>query len=87
MLALLVVDNALTLSIEFPEKNNGRNVRAPFLLSQTLAPAMIAQRWGKIINISSQTGVIALENHAAYATSKGALNSLTKILDGRMGSS
>ena len=56
------------------------NVRAPFLLAQALGPAMIAQRWGKVINISSQTGVIALDDHAAYATSKGALNSLTKSL-------
>lgn len=56
------------------------NLRAPFLLAQTLAPAMIAQRWGKIINVSSQTGVIALDDHAAYAASKGGLNALTKSL-------
>jgi NAD(P)-dependent dehydrogenase (short-subunit alcohol dehydrogenase family) len=56
------------------------NLRAPFLTARTLAPAMIAQRWGKIINISSQTGVIALDDHAAYAASKGGLNALTKSL-------
>ncbi len=56
------------------------NLRAPFLTARTLAPAMIAQRWGKVINISSQTGVIALDDHAAYATSKGGLNALTKSL-------
>ena len=56
------------------------NLRAPFLTARTLAPAMIAQRWGKIIMISSQTGVIALDDHAAYATSKGGLNALTKSL-------
>jgi NAD(P)-dependent dehydrogenase (short-subunit alcohol dehydrogenase family) len=56
------------------------NLRAPFLLAQALAPGMIAQRWGKIINISSQTGVIALDDHAAYAASKGGLNALTKSL-------
>ena len=56
------------------------NLRAPFLLAQALAPAMIAQRWGKIINISSQTGIVALEDHAAYASSKGGLNALTKSL-------
>lgn len=56
------------------------NLRAPFLLSQVLAPKMIAQRWGKIVNISSQTGVIAIDEHAAYAASKGGLNSLTKSL-------
>ena len=32
---------------------------------------MMERRMGKIINISSQTGVIALADHAAYATSKG----------------
>ena len=56
------------------------NLRAPFILSQALAPAMIAQRRGKIVNISSQTGVIALDDHAAYASSKGGLNALTKSL-------
>ena len=56
------------------------NLRAPFLTARTLAPAMIAQRWGKVINISSQTGVIALDDHAAYASSKGGLNALTKSL-------
>jgi NAD(P)-dependent dehydrogenase (short-subunit alcohol dehydrogenase family) len=56
------------------------NLRAPFLMARTLAPSMIAQRWGKIINISSQTGVIALDDHSGYASSKGGLNALTKSL-------
>lgn len=56
------------------------NLRAPFLLAKGVAPQMIAARSGKIINISSQTGVIALADHAAYAASKGGLNALTKSL-------
>jgi NAD(P)-dependent dehydrogenase (short-subunit alcohol dehydrogenase family) len=56
------------------------NLRAPFLLARELAPAMIAQAWGKVVMISSQTGVVALEDHAAYAASKGGLNALTKSL-------
>ena len=71
---------ALELSLDDWDATMAVNVRAPFLLAQALAPAMIAQRWGKIVNISSQTGVIALDDHAAYATSKGALNALTKSL-------
>ena len=71
---------ALELSLTDWEETMAVNLRAPFLLSQTLAPAMIAQRWGKIVNISSQTGVIALDDHAAYASSKGGLNALTKSL-------
>ena len=56
------------------------NLTAPFVLSKALLPGMIARKAGKIINISSQTGVIALPDHAAYATSKGGLNALTKSL-------
>ncbi|MCF3932425.1 glucose 1-dehydrogenase [Acuticoccus sp. M5D2P5] len=71
---------ALELTAEDWDLSMAVNVRAPFLLSRALAPAMIAQRSGKIVNISSQTGVIALDDHAAYASSKGALNALTKSL-------
>jgi NAD(P)-dependent dehydrogenase (short-subunit alcohol dehydrogenase family) len=71
---------ALDLSLADWEATMAVNLRAPFLLAQALAPGMIAQRWGKIINISSQTGVIALDDHAAYAASKGGLNALTKSL-------
>ena len=56
------------------------NLRAPYLLAQALAPKMIAQGTGKIINVSSQAGVVALEGHAAYAASKGGLNILTKVM-------
>ncbi|MCV3274088.1 SDR family NAD(P)-dependent oxidoreductase [Roseobacter sinensis] len=56
------------------------NLTAPFILSKALLPGMISRRRGKIINISSQTGVIALQDHAAYASSKGGLNALTKSL-------
>ena len=71
---------ALDLALEDWEASMALNVRAPFLLSQAVAPGMIARRWGKIVNVSSQTGVIALDGHAAYAASKGALNALTKSL-------
>ncbi len=56
------------------------NLRAPYLLAQALAPNMIAQGSGKIINVSSQAGVVAIEGHAAYAASKGGLNMLTKVM-------
>lgn len=56
------------------------NLRAPYLLAQALAPKMIEQRSGKIINISSQAGVVAIEGHASYAASKGGLNMLTKVM-------
>lgn len=71
---------ALQFSTDAWDQMMAVNLRAPFLTARTLAPAMFAQRWGKVINISSQTGVIALDDHAAYASSKGGLNALTKSL-------
>ena len=57
------------------------NLRAPFLLSQALAPQMIARKSGKIINVSSQTSsIVALVDHGAYAASKGGLNALTMVM-------
>ncbi|MGB8814376.1 MAG: SDR family oxidoreductase [Paracoccaceae bacterium] len=78
--AITHVGPATTFPVEQWDQIMAVNLRAPFLLAQALGPAMIAQNWGKIINISSQTGVIALDDHAAYASSKGGLNALTKSL-------
>jgi NAD(P)-dependent dehydrogenase (short-subunit alcohol dehydrogenase family) len=59
---------------------NAVNLRAPYLLAQALVPNMIKQKMGKIINISSQSGVVALDDHGAYGASKGGLNMLTKVM-------
>ena len=56
------------------------NLRAPFLLAQVLAPRMIERKRGKIINVSSQTGIVAIPDHCAYAASKNGLNALTKAM-------
>ena len=70
----------LDAPLAYWEETLAVNLRAPYLLAQALAPRMIAQRSGKIINVSSQAGVVALEGHAAYAASKGGLNMLTKVM-------
>jgi 2-deoxy-D-gluconate 3-dehydrogenase len=41
---------------------------------------MIKKKRGKIINIASQAGVVALDNHAAYSASKAGIISITKTL-------
>jgi 2-deoxy-D-gluconate 3-dehydrogenase len=56
------------------------NLRAPFLLAREVVPGMIAQKQGKIINVSSQAGIAALDAHGAYCASKGGLNMLTKVM-------
>lgn len=59
---------------------NNVNLRAPYLLAQALVPNMIKQKMGKVINISSQSGVVALDDHGAYGASKGGLNMLTRVM-------
>lgn len=75
-----LIGSMLDYSADDWDRTMAINLRAPFLLAKGLAPQMIAAKAGKIINISSQTGVIALSGHAAYASSKGGLNALTKSL-------
>jgi 2-deoxy-D-gluconate 3-dehydrogenase len=70
----------LETSLEDWEATQATNLRAPFILAQTVVPQMIAQRSGKIINVSSQAGSIALEGHGMYSASKGGLNMLTKTM-------
>ena len=56
------------------------NLRAPWLMGAG-CPALLKRSWrGRIINISSQAGVIAIEDHAAYGASKAGLINLTKVM-------
>lgn len=73
-------DSVLDTKIEDWDRMMAVNLRAPFLLAQALGPAMIAQKRGKVINIASQTGPVAIEDHSAYAASKNGLIALTKSL-------
>ena len=56
------------------------NLKACFFVAQAVGRVMIRQRAGRIINVSSQTGTVAIPLRAAYCSSKGALNLLTKVL-------
>jgi gluconate 5-dehydrogenase len=58
----------------------GVNLDAPFFLAQALAPAMIARRWGRIINIASLQSQRAFPMSAAYGASKGGVAQLTRAL-------
>jgi NAD(P)-dependent dehydrogenase (short-subunit alcohol dehydrogenase family) len=56
------------------------NLKALFFCAQAVGKVMIQQKKGKIINISSQTGTVAIPQRAAYCSSKGGVNQLTKLL-------
>jgi NAD(P)-dependent dehydrogenase (short-subunit alcohol dehydrogenase family) len=56
------------------------NVKASFFTAQALGRHMIEQGGGRIINMSSQAGFIALQDEAIYCTSKAAINHMTRNL-------
>jgi NAD(P)-dependent dehydrogenase (short-subunit alcohol dehydrogenase family) len=56
------------------------NVKASFFTAQAIGKQMIKQGAGRIINISSQAGFVALQDEAIYCTSKAAINHLTRNL-------
>jgi NAD(P)-dependent dehydrogenase (short-subunit alcohol dehydrogenase family) len=56
------------------------NLRAVFFLCQAAGRHMIQQQYGRIINISSQAGAVALPLRAAYCASKAGVNLMTKVL-------
>ena len=57
------------------------NLKAAFFMAQAVGNTMIDQgRGGRIINMTSQTGSVALIKRAAYCASKAGLNLVTKVL-------
>jgi NAD(P)-dependent dehydrogenase (short-subunit alcohol dehydrogenase family) len=56
------------------------NVKGLFFASQAAGRVMIRQGYGRIVNLSSQAGFIALPTEAIYCASKAAVAHLTKCL-------
>ena len=56
------------------------NVKGLFFASQAVGRVMIAQGSGRIINLSSQAGFVALPGEAIYCASKAAVAHLTRCL-------
>jgi len=56
------------------------NVKGTFFASQAAGRVMIRQKHGRIINMSSQAGFVALPTESVYCTSKAAIVHLTKCL-------
>ena len=56
------------------------NLDGPFICCKALVPAMIAQKYGRIVNIASIAGKEGNPNASAYSASKAAVIGLTKSL-------
>ena len=56
------------------------NVRGGFFCSQAVAKNMIKNKFGRIIFISSQSGLIGIPGQAVYCATKGAIINLVRTL-------
>lgn len=77
---IALIDSLMDAKVEDWDATMAVNLRAPFLLAREVVPGMIKQNAGKIVNVSSQAGVVGLDGHGAYCASKGGLNMLTKVM-------
>jgi NAD(P)-dependent dehydrogenase (short-subunit alcohol dehydrogenase family) len=61
------------------------NVRGPYLMVRHVAPHMMAQRSGKIVNIASGAAYKGVPRMLPYVTSKGAMLAFTRALSRELG--
>jgi NAD(P)-dependent dehydrogenase (short-subunit alcohol dehydrogenase family) len=70
--------------LEFPEDMwdliLSTNLKGYFLMAQAVVPQMLERGYGKVINMGSILGTVALPMQAAYASSKGGVDQLTKVM-------
>lgn len=67
-------------TVEDWDRTQDVNLRAPWLMAKAAFPYLKASARGRVVNIASQAGVIALLEHAAYGASKAGLINLTKVM-------
>lgn len=56
------------------------NVRGGFFCAQAVAPQMIAQGFGRVVFVSSQSGLIGIPGQPVYCAAKGAIINLVRAL-------
>jgi NAD(P)-dependent dehydrogenase (short-subunit alcohol dehydrogenase family) len=71
---------AETFPLEKLDEILGINVRGNFLMARDCGKVMVQQGSGKIINIASLLTYQGLNGVSAYATSKGSIGSMTRVL-------
>src|SRR5204863_2633715 len=89
-----LVNNAGTsrdgLALRYPTDDLDRtirtNLRGTFLASRTALRAMLKERWGRIVNVSSAVAIRGNVGQAAYAASKAGILGATRALAREVGS-
>lgn len=61
------------------------NLKGTFLCSQAAAKEMMKQRFGRIVNIASVSGILGTPGQANYASSKAGIIALTKTFARELG--
>lgn len=56
------------------------NLRGLFFMTQAVARHMVSRGYGRIVNMSSQGGLVGIRRHAVYSATKGGVNQLTRVL-------
>jgi len=56
------------------------NLKGLFFCCQAAARVMLPRGYGRIVNLSSQAGLVGIPRHAVYSASKGGVNQLTRVL-------
>lgn len=90
---ILVNNAAMARSTRFGELSAAEwretvevNLTAPFLLTKAVLPSMMAQRYGRIINVSSSAGrMVSTLGGAHYTASKAGLLGLTRAAAKELG--
>lgn len=70
----------LEMTLEEWERVLRTNLTGYFLVARALGPTMLAQRWGRVINMASLRIHVTSPGLAAYASTKGAVVPFTKTL-------
>ncbi len=56
------------------------NVHGMWLATRAVVPQMKSQSYGRVINLASTLGIVGLANRTPYASSKGAVVQMTRVL-------
>jgi NAD(P)-dependent dehydrogenase (short-subunit alcohol dehydrogenase family) len=56
------------------------NLKGPFLCARAIGPGMVKRGWGRVVNLGSILGAVALGGRAPYASSKAGVINLTRVL-------
>jgi NAD(P)-dependent dehydrogenase (short-subunit alcohol dehydrogenase family) len=71
---------ALQVTEEEWDRTIGTSLKGLFFACQAVAPFMIQQERGKIVNIGSNFGVVTFAGRSVYATAKAGVHHLTRAL-------